>query len=554
MPIVRGVQRTAYSYARFSTLQQEEGDSERRQIDDARAYATANGFALDESIGVDRGKSAYHGKNLSEGALGEFIKRIEAGQIARGSVLLVESPDRLSRQPFSDCWPTYQRILKGDIEIHFLFIRRVLKPDHSFVDLLQIGVEIDRGNSESANKSDRIGKAWRMKKAKAVDRNAITASTPHWLRATRGEKVVEIPDRAATIRKIFQLAALGLGGTRIIKKLIADGDKPFGNTSRWNLGYIQAILANRAVIGEYQPLCHKNGKKIPEGDPIPDFYPRVVSYEEWEAARAVIADKNIRARHKNGGSRGGGRQSNDACNLFTGLIRDNGRPMYFNSKGAGTRPAYLVTSLDDKGSPSNRLRYDWFEKRMLRALYEIDWEAVAGEADSAELKAAAAELDRVAGEIDRTERLIATKTMAMDDENLDVATQRIFAAQIARATEKLATMGSRRVALNAEIDSVRTKTQALYNPQALLDVVAGGDAEVRLRLKSEIRKRLTRIELHFNSVYGFEPGVPALIPAAPGRKGDLFAVLTFGNGAQRIVSFNPLLERLQALNGENVFP
>ena len=150
----------AYSYARFSTPEQERGDSERRQIEAARQYAEQHGFVLDESIVVDRGMSAFAGKNVSEGALGEFIKRVERKKIARGSALFVESPDRVSRQPFSECWPSYQRILSGGMEIHFLSIGRVLKPNHTFVDVLQIGVEIDRGNSESQMKSQRLGAVW----------------------------------------------------------------------------------------------------------------------------------------------------------------------------------------------------------------------------------------------------------------------------------------------------------------------------------------------------------------------------------------------------------
>ena len=113
------VQRIVYSYTRFSTPRQEEGDSERRQIEAARQYAAENAFILDESIGVDRGKSAWTGANIADGALGAFIKRIEAHQIPKGSVLIVESPDRISRQTFSEAYPTYQRILNAGIKVIF---------------------------------------------------------------------------------------------------------------------------------------------------------------------------------------------------------------------------------------------------------------------------------------------------------------------------------------------------------------------------------------------------------------------------------------------------
>jgi DNA invertase Pin-like site-specific DNA recombinase len=92
---------TAYSYARFSSAAQSEGDSERRQLADARVYAAEKGFTLDESLGVDRGLSGFSGEKLALGVLGEFVRQVRAGKIARGSALLVENPDRLSRQKFA---------------------------------------------------------------------------------------------------------------------------------------------------------------------------------------------------------------------------------------------------------------------------------------------------------------------------------------------------------------------------------------------------------------------------------------------------------------------
>ena len=70
-----------------------------------------------------------------------------------------------------------------------------------FTDLLQIGIEIDRGNSESANKSDRVGKAWKRKKENAGNGLALTSVVPAWLKAVKGQPPVVIPEHAATVRK-----------------------------------------------------------------------------------------------------------------------------------------------------------------------------------------------------------------------------------------------------------------------------------------------------------------------------------------------------------------
>ena len=60
----------AYSYIRFSSKPQEQGDSLRRQLGLARAWAVRNpGYHLDESTYRDLGIPAFHGKNRTEGAL-----------------------------------------------------------------------------------------------------------------------------------------------------------------------------------------------------------------------------------------------------------------------------------------------------------------------------------------------------------------------------------------------------------------------------------------------------------------------------------------------------
>src|ERR1700739_3168974 len=86
-----------YSYARWSTPEQARGDTLRRQLEMSREYAAEQGLELDETF-RDPGVSAYRGKNRHEGALANFIAQIDSGKIERGSFLLVESLDRLSRE------------------------------------------------------------------------------------------------------------------------------------------------------------------------------------------------------------------------------------------------------------------------------------------------------------------------------------------------------------------------------------------------------------------------------------------------------------------------
>src|SRR5215207_9916504 len=91
-----------FSYVRFSTPEQKMGDSERRQLDAARAWAERKGLRLDESIRPDRGRSGYHGTHRTKGHLGKFLARVEAGEVPRGSILVVENIDRLGREAPAD--------------------------------------------------------------------------------------------------------------------------------------------------------------------------------------------------------------------------------------------------------------------------------------------------------------------------------------------------------------------------------------------------------------------------------------------------------------------
>ena len=102
----------AYSYQRFSTPEQLKGDSLRRQSEAAQQYADQHGLELDTSLTFqDLGVSAYKGANF-EAALGRFIEAVDSGQVAKGSFLLVENLDRLSRDKILPALNRFQALLE----------------------------------------------------------------------------------------------------------------------------------------------------------------------------------------------------------------------------------------------------------------------------------------------------------------------------------------------------------------------------------------------------------------------------------------------------------
>lgn len=91
-------QKVAYAYIRFSSDKQASGDSYDRQLKNAKEYAQKHNLLLDESTTLeDLGVSGYLGKNLESGPLAGFVEAVRNQKIEPGTVLLIESLDRLGR-------------------------------------------------------------------------------------------------------------------------------------------------------------------------------------------------------------------------------------------------------------------------------------------------------------------------------------------------------------------------------------------------------------------------------------------------------------------------
>ena len=275
---------TAYSYIRFSTTEQSKGDSQRRQLEKSQQYAAANGLQLDNTLSFnDLGKSAFRGDHAASGGLSLFITAIDEGRVERGSVLLIENLDRLSRQPAIDALALLQSIVSRGVSVVTLgdgrtYTQESLKNDPT--SLLVSIVVMFRAHEESKLKGARLRAAWtRKKQTDARAGKPITNMTPVWIRIVDGAFEV-IEDRAATIRLIFDLATKeGLGQRAICTRLKESKVPAFGRTGEWSETTIRRLLANPAVIGIYQPFSHspENPRdRTEEGEAIENYFPVIV--------------------------------------------------------------------------------------------------------------------------------------------------------------------------------------------------------------------------------------------------------------------------------------
>jgi DNA invertase Pin-like site-specific DNA recombinase len=117
---------TAYSYVRMSSDTQLRGDSLRRQTEDTERFARENGLVLDKEFRLaDLGVSAFSGENIKTGELGRFLLAVKAGKVQVGSVLIVESLDRLSLQKARPSIRIFLDLLDAGISIATLIDKKI---------------------------------------------------------------------------------------------------------------------------------------------------------------------------------------------------------------------------------------------------------------------------------------------------------------------------------------------------------------------------------------------------------------------------------------------
>jgi DNA invertase Pin-like site-specific DNA recombinase len=518
----------AFSYLRFSDPKQRKGDSIRRQTAARDAWLKAHpDVPLDTSLKLtDRGKSAYHRKDWDAYALAKFIQEIEAGRVLPGDYLLVENLDRLSREVAGEALELFLSIVNRGVVIVQLLpqVLEFRRPVNTMSLMFAI-VELSRGHSESEAKSFRSTGNWEKALRLARDEGGpMTRRLPAWVEIGEDGIPRLILERAAAIKRILALATAGYGMTRIVKQLNADGihafgdreqdepdedgsihyrkvgGKPFG-CGEWRTSYVRSILSDRRVLGELQP-CDRDGK--PKGDPIPGYYPPVVTEGEFYAARAAVLGR------KNGGTANRqGRLGNDVANLFAGLLRNarDGSTYYAairvdrprsdrphggkrphppaNGKPYVTRVLRTQSGIEGRGH-NHTFPYAVFERAVLSRLQELDPADVLGQDKPADVTVLQGELDYV------KERRAKLAALLRGDDDVDE-----LVAELRRLKDREAELlGQLDEAQERAAKPLEETWRVAQSLVGLLDGAAGEDREDRrLRLRAALRRMVDSVWL-----------------------------------------------------------
>lgn len=374
----------AYSYIRFSDRSQMSGDSQRRQLERAVVYAAKMGLRLDESTTIrDLGISAFRGDHKRTGALGVFLTAVCEGKIERGSYLLIESMDRLSREAVASALSTFMQIIDAGIVIVTLIDE--VKHSRETIEaqwgtLIYSISMMAQASEESTKKSNRLAAAWGEKRAKLRSGVIATSSCPGWLKR-EGSRFVILEDRARVVQRIFEDLVGGLGRQTIAIRLNKEGVRPFGHGASWHGGSIQKVTENAAVIGHYQPHSssrspvgeetgiRKSNGRVPMGPLIEDYYPPIITTELFLRARRVSQSRSVRPGNL------GGRKGTAYSNLFTGigLCAACKKPIIFQHQGPRSLPK-LRCSGNRNGLCDNNWRYTYadLERQVLDWIDELE--------------------------------------------------------------------------------------------------------------------------------------------------------------------------------------
>ncbi len=470
------------------------------QLDTSRTY-------------LDRGKSAYHGRHRAKGgALAAFLAEVESGQIPRGSCLIIENLDRLSRENPWDAVPLLCSLVNAGVSVATLSPSEMIyERGRDLTALVLAVVEFGRSHSESESKAQRMSEVWAEKRRAVREEGALmTRRTVAWIEEHDG-KLMLVPERARLVRRMFELAIRGYGLSLIVRELTTAGVACWGRGGSWSKTYIHKIMAGRVVLGEYQPI--KDGK--PDGDPVADYYPAVVDEDTWLQAQAALA----RRKNKPGPV---GKQ---VAALFSGLIRDARTQdrMFVAWQTRGVkgktrcRRRVLVPAASMEGaSRSVSFPNEVFEAAILSLLKEVNPADVLG-------KEPASESADLMGEI-----AVLQQRMRQIEEELtgDAGDVPALARVLKNLDTKLQDLQSRRAA--AQQRESNPRSGAWLEAKTLLDVAT--DEANRLRLRDLLRQIVDEIWVLIVPRRSHRFAVVQLYFTGDGRRNFLIHYQGAGNG------------------------
>jgi DNA invertase Pin-like site-specific DNA recombinase len=478
--------RIGVSYARFSDPKQAKGDSKERQAEMFRDFCARHDLTPHPGKPyLDPGRSGYTDAHRQKGELGRLIAAAKDGAFPPGTVIVVEAWDRLGRLRPDRQTELIAELLRTGVSIGVCRLNDIFtEEDFGTHKWTTLSVFVQLAYQESKQKSERVAHSWKKRREKArEDGTPVTGRLPAWLKKVkRKRKPVEIKERVAAVKRIFELAAPNgddrRGRSKIIRTLIKEKVPPFGGrTDKWSSSYIHKILIDRRVLGEYQPRT-TDGK--PAGDVIEGYYPRVIEDDVWELAQRGQEERRGKDRLGRALARG----ERKHVNLFRGLLTNatDGERFFLSQRRDGGHILRSSAGVEGRGRTVT-FPYDIFEEAVLRLLREVPAGDVLPRAgDTSRLDVLTARHDRLRADV------------AALKADLDAGYSKAL-SDLLRKKEAEAEEAGELVRKETARVGATTAVEAWERLPELADMVKTGGDPVRLRLRPVLRRIITTMRV-----------------------------------------------------------
>lgn len=353
------------------------GDSFTRQEELITKYEKEKGIEIDDELRIrDPGVAAFTGENIREGKLGLFLQAIKDKKVAVGSVLILESLDRLTRMKPRQSLPLFLDIINAGVTIVTLADQRehsteTIDKDNGMV-LYGSLMALTQAHEESKRKSERLKSAW-IGKRKNITKAFYTSRIPSWLKLSEDKiKIEAIAGKANVVKRMFDLCLAGHHAEGIARMFHREDVPVLGSkrSKSWSFSFVGQTLRNPAVTGEFTPHRMENGKRVAAGPAIPNYYPQIVTREQFNRVQHIM---DSRSKNKKGG-----RISSKSGSIFRKLLFCGycGSPVYRTAKGRYYKGETRRTLLCRKAKEGTGCfyvgwEYDEFEKAFLTAAPEL---------------------------------------------------------------------------------------------------------------------------------------------------------------------------------------
>lgn len=542
-----------YGYIRWSSNQQEEGDSERRQRTSIQNDAAMLGITIDRWL-MDCGLSASTGENIAKGELGSFLTDVAAGRVPKGSVLYLDEPTRLTRLSPVEAMRIVANLGDAKVGVRITSRHQTLSGD-SLYELLGFLVESAAGHAFAKEIGRKVHEAWSAKQVEAREapgKEVLTSNTPYGIAAAggvytpgkgwAGRHYEPHPEEAPVVNLIFEMTAKGHSPRQVAIHLNDKTKHPSPAASRgkkskrgkqvWRAETIRDIIKDRVYLdGSYQPYQGTSKKgKVPDGPRIVGHYPVFLEDKDlWEKAQVACLDRltNRPTSHRS-----------DASNLFTHILKCShcGGPVSLRSGRDGKRiPALYCINARDGACTCKATIHRWqIEAAILAKLSRhLDPERLLADVERAhnvvDRKAIHDRLTREVGQKRRDVNMLVTRVLELEGSpNID-----LYEGRLTSARQELSELESRKKQIEREIEQAdavaRTRVQAAQDFRGLVETAVFGTPRVefagrvddlvqalkevdrlqkdlgmiiepaRVRLKSAIRKLLDVVTIDLDS-------------------------------------------------------